>query len=477
MNRTSIFLGTATVLALVALVVGLPRLTGSTTTVSSTATSTSKAVTVPTVSDGSLSMEARLSHPFVAVGRQDVFVTVDVRGVEVPHAARAPVNLALVIDRSGSMSGFKLNQAKQAARQLVSQLTSDDRLVIVHYGSEVKSLEGLFATQENKGRMLSYIDGIWDEGGTNIGAALATGRDALAKAKSDFRGNRLILVSDGQPTEGVTEFSGLTSIVREIRAQGISVSSLGVGDDFNEQLMSSIAEVGAGAYGYLQDAAQLAQVFQKDLSAAGTQVARTVAVTFRVPAGAKLERVLGYSQVTRAFDGTTELVTVALPDFAAGQRERLVAQFTVEATADAQPVEVSGLTLDYYDLLKGADLSSRAHLSAMASASQEAVTKNRDGEAIVFAARARAAANAEQAAKRLEQGDRTGARQLLQSNVALFNEASGAAGVGAVADDLKDNEEQLRGADRAQSESDVRMYKKAVNAKARRNYGLMGSTY
>ena len=91
----------------------------------------------------------------------------------------------------------------------------------------------------------------------------ATGRDALAQAKSDFRVNRLILVSDGQPTEGVTDFSGLTSLVRDIRSLGVSVSSLGVGDDFNEQLMTAIAEVGAGGYGCMQDAAQLSQVFQK----------------------------------------------------------------------------------------------------------------------------------------------------------------------------------------------------------------------
>jgi Ca-activated chloride channel homolog len=422
-------------------------------------------------------MNARLSHPLVGLGQQDVFLTVDVQGVEVPGARRAPVSMAIVIDRSGSMSGFKLSQAKQAARQLVSQLTADDRLAIVHYGSDVKSLDGMAATVENKGRMLAYIDGIWDEGGTNIGAALAAGRDALAKAKSDYRVNRLLLVSDGQPTEGVTEFGGLTSAVKDIRSLGISVSSLGVGDDFNERLMTAIAEVGAGAYGYLQDASQLGQIFQKDLNAAGTQVARGVTVTFEVPAGHKLVQVLGYSQVSREARAGGESITVALPDFAAGQAERVVVQLSVLGRTDGQTIDVSSVALGYHDLLKGADLRSQARLSALTSANDKAVADGRDKDAIVFAARARAAVNVEKAALLMEQGDRRGAQSLLKRNEIVFDEAQQVAGAAAVADDLKANVEQQRGAQQAQSESEIRMYKKALNTKARKDYGLMGSTY
>src|SRR4051812_39579940 len=108
-------------------------------------------------------MSARLSHPYVGVGRSDVFVTVDLNGVDVPGASRTPVNLALVIDRSGSMAGFKLQQAKMAARQLVSQLKATDRLAVVHYGGDVKSMDGVFCTEANKERLLRFIDNIWDE--------------------------------------------------------------------------------------------------------------------------------------------------------------------------------------------------------------------------------------------------------------------------------------------------------------------------
>lgn len=466
MNRTGLYLAVAGILALVALVAGVPRF-------SQTSGPTIDPVKPRTVSNGSLSMTARLSHPFVALGRQDVFATVDLRAQEVPGAPRSPVNLALVIDRSGSMSGFKLNQAKAAARQLISQLGAADRLAIVHYGSDVKSLDGMLATPANKERMLTYVDGIWDDGGTNIAAGLTTGRDVLLTAKNEFKVNRLVLISDGQPTEGIVETDGLTAIVRELRGYGVSLSSIGVGDDFNELLMQAFAEVGAGAYAYLQDASQLAAIFQKDLNAASTQVARDVSLTFRVPKGAQLQRVLGYSQVTRRLDGDAELVTVTLPDFAASQQERVVAHFTVDGVRAGDSIDVSGLDLSYQDLLGDGRAHGEARLAAMTTDQVQVVMDNRDKDAFVFATRARAADNAAKAAESIEQGNKEEARRLLKLNDILFDEAGAVAGGAAVKGDLENQaamEQSIDADDRPTAQ-------KKIRTQARRDYGLMGSTY
>ncbi|MFZ5438603.1 MAG: vWA domain-containing protein [Myxococcota bacterium] len=469
MNRTGVFLASAAVLALVALVAGVPHLARQ----HGGSGPTTPLVTPRPAPGGSLAMTSRLSHPFIGLGRHDVFATIDLRAVEVPGVQRSAVNLAVVIDRSGSMSGFKLNQAKQAARQLVSQLTANDRLAIVHYGSDVKSLDGLLATPENKEKMLAYIDGIFDDGGTNIAAGLTTGRDLLLSARSGFKVNRLILISDGQPTEGLVDFEPLTAVVRDIRGYGVSVSSIGVGDDFNERLMEAFAEVGAGAYAYLQDASQLAAIFQKDLNAAGTQVARGVALTFRVPKGAQLQRVLGYSQVSRRFDGDAELVTVALPDFAAAQQERVVAHLTVDGTSAGQAVDVSALELAYTDLLADRPTHDEARLSAMTTDQVQVVMDNRDKDAIVFAARARAADNVQKAAEAVERGDGEGAKKLLQANTILFDEAAGVSGAAAVQADLDSQKALEQEIDRGEQKA----VQKSLRTKARRDFGLMGSTY
>ncbi len=233
-----------------------------------------------TASDGSIKMSARLSHPYVGLGQSDVFVTVDLNGVDVPGATRSPVNLALVMDRSGSMGGYKLQQAKEAARQLVMQLKPTDRLAVVHFGGDVKSMDGVFCTPQNKEKLLRFIDNIWDEGGTNIGAGLTAGRDLLMASASEYKVNRIIFMSDGQPTEGIQDSGGLLDVTREIRAHGISVTAIGLGTDFNEDLMQGISSSGGGAYAYLNDAAQLATIFQKDLNQAATQVMHGVNLTF-----------------------------------------------------------------------------------------------------------------------------------------------------------------------------------------------------
>jgi Ca-activated chloride channel family protein len=417
-------------------------------------------------------MKARLSHPYVATGRSDVFVTVDLQGVEVPGSTRAPVNLALVIDRSGSMSGFKLQQAKQAARQLVSQLKDSDRLAIIHYGSDVRSLAGAFASEANKQRMLRFIDNIWDEGGTNISSGLSTGREQLLTAMNDFKVNRLILISDGQPTEGLREPQAITRLTGSIRALGISVSSIGVGTDFNEDLMSGIAEAGAGAYAFLQDASQLSSIFSKDLTQASTQVARNVTLQFELPQGVTFGEVLGYRA---SVNGST--VSVALPDFAASQLERLVLRVTVDAAGVGRALDVSDLKLAYTDLLKSAAITTTAHLAAMVTDKREEVVQNRDKEATVYAARALSALNTRSAADALAKGDRAGAEGYLQQNAAVFEEAAQVSGSAAVANDVQAQAGMLNDFRNARDEDAVQAASKSAKKKARVDFGLVGSTY
>ncbi len=467
MNKTVTFVALAAGLALTALVLGLPR--GG--PVSHPATPVPPAAPA-TASNGSLSMTSRLSHPYITPGSSDLFVTVDVTGVQVPGAVRSAVNLALVIDRSGSMSGYKLAQAKQAARHLVTQLQEGDRLAIVHYGSDVKSLPSLPATPANRARMLEYIEGIWDEGGTNISAGLTSGQSAVARYRSTYAVNRIILLSDGQPTEGITEDAGLTQVVKDIRAEGITVSSIGVGTDFNEDLMQAFAEYGAGAYGFLEDAGQLATIFQKDLQQATTSVARGVELSFELPPGVMLGEVLGYRS---SQDG--QRVRVSLPDFSAGQVERVVARLTVRAERTGSAVDVTRLRLAYRDLLKEAGVESSAQLSAMVTEKQEEVAARQDKDATVYATRAMSAKNLKMAAEALKDGRKEEAKQYVMQNQALFEQAAQVASPAAVAGDMAEQKAVLDDYEQAQDSDAVNSAVKRSKVRAQKSFGRMGSTY
>lgn len=443
MNRTSAFLGAAVLLLLLAVVAGLPKLKDApqppvppppTPVVVVQPPPVPPVPVVPVSTPGSLSLTGRLSHPYVVPGTSDVFASLEVTAVDVPGAKRAPVNLAVVIDRSGSMSGAKIENARRAAMRLVELLNDDDRISIVHYGTDVASMGGVFATAENKVKLRRYIANIIDEGGTNIGDGLAVGQKHIERAKSDFRVNRLLLLSDGQPTVGITTQGGLINVVRKVRSAGISVTSLGVGADFNEDLMQRLADVGGGSYGFISDAAAMATLFQKDLEQAGTMVARAATLSFDLPAGIQFVEVYG-----RPVSQVGNTVSITLPDFSARQVEKLVVHLRATPGIRSGSIDVGRFQLAYTDLLTEKAADARLSLAAMVTEDQTLALNNRDKAATIVATRARAAQNYQKAAEAIERGDYGGARQQLQQNEAIFFEADAVAGPEAVADERAKN--------------------------------------
>ncbi|HET9451976.1 MAG TPA: VWA domain-containing protein [Aggregicoccus sp.] len=465
MNRTVTFLALAGALALTALVLGLPP------SGTPPAARPPAPPSLPAQGEGALRLSGRLSHPVVPRGGSELFVTVDVLGAQVPGSARSPVSLALVIDRSGSMAGEKLAQARRAARHLVGLLGPEDRLALVDYGSDVRGLPLLAATPANRERMLRYVERLTDEGGTNLGAGLQEGARQLRSVRGGVR--RLILVSDGQPTEGVTDSQALVAQARALRAEGLTVSAIGVGSDYDERLMQALAEQGAGAYGFLEDARQLATLFQRDLQQASTAVAREVTLSFELPEGVQLAEVLGYASETR---GRT--VRVPLADFSAGQLERVVARLQLEGGKEAGTlVPVTGLRLSYTDLTEGGARESSAALGARVTERSEEVLASQDKEATVVATRARAAKNLERAAAAFGGGRLEEARGLLQANQQLLEQAGEVATPAAVAADVAAQAEVLAGMEQAGDAAAVGSAVKAARSKARKDYGRLGSTY
>jgi len=448
MNRTTVFLVTACALGLVALVVGVPGMKTPTSAPTPPPPAVvvqppapvpppQPAVVVPSSKPGSLSLTGKLSHPYVVPGTSDVFATLEVSAVDVPGARRAPVNMALVIDRSGSMSGPKLQNAKRAAKELLDRLDARDSLAIVHYGSDVKGLPSRKVTEENREVIRRYIERLYDDGGTNIGAGLVTGEQFIEKGRLECEGciDRLVLLSDGQPTEGMQSVKGLTNLAARMHGRGISVTALGIGYDFNEDLMTQVAMVGGGSYGYLKDAAALATIIQRDLQQAGTLVARDVRLAVRVPAGVAVRDVLG-----RQFSRSGDVVTVLLPDFSARQVEKLVVQLSASAPSnDGAAVDVADFSLDYQDVLKGDAADSKLKLAAMVTVDRTLADARRDRDAVVVATRARAAVNYKKMADAVAGGRYEEAKRAARDNEVLFFEAGEVAGETAVAADKADN--------------------------------------
>lgn len=341
MKRTVLIFVVAAVLGLVALAVGLVPLPGK-----PVQPVTAHPVPPPPQSAGGLlQVMASLSDPYIVAGStHEVFLRADIDAAAVGSSERAPVNLAVVLDRSGSMAGEKIAQCRRAARQLVEQLDARDRFALVTFGSDVTTLvPSTLATPPAKQRMLAAIEGIAELGGTNLSGALEAGLAEVVPYRHQYNASRIVLLSDGQANEGISDAAGLSALARRMAAQGLTLSAIGVGLDFNENVMASLAEYGGGAYHFLSNVERLSEIFATELKQAVTTVAVGATVTLTPRPGVTVAEVYGY--LTEVSDTAT---TVRLPDFASGQHRRVVARLLVPASAPGH-VEVVRVGLAYLD--------------------------------------------------------------------------------------------------------------------------------
>ena len=164
------------------------------------------------------------------------------------------VDLVIVLDRSGSMQGRKIEYAKQAILNLLSNSSKGDRFALVSYSNGVRRHSNLLnATPTNRMLLTSAIHGICAGGGTNLGAGLQEGINVLLSAKKNGNLGKVILVSDGLANQGITNPAALGNMASVAVHKEFAVSTAGVGNDFNEHLMTTIANRGTGNYYYLEN--------------------------------------------------------------------------------------------------------------------------------------------------------------------------------------------------------------------------------
>ena len=195
-------------------------------------------------------------------------------------AGRTAINLCLVIDRSGSMEGTPLDYVKQACGYVVDMLTPNDVLSIVTFEETV---DILMAPQRvtNKAPIKDGLARLMAGNTTNLYDGLSTALQQVVAGTEGKRATRMVVLTDGDPTAGIKDFPSLTNLAGEIKAKGVSVTFLGFGPDYNEELLAGMAKRAGGTYRYIDRPETIPDVFRGELDKLMTTVARNLHLSLK----------------------------------------------------------------------------------------------------------------------------------------------------------------------------------------------------
>lgn len=259
---------------------------------------------------------------------------------------RAPLALAVVLDTSGSMSDGKIEDAKRSVLRLLSDMRDEDEIALVRYSDDSQLIQPLARVGDVREMLESRIRSLVAGGGTNIPSGLSRGLRALDEA-SRGRVRRIVLVSDGlDGTRAQAE-----ELARSSFSRGITVSSLGIGLDFDQAYMGSVAQSGHGNFGFVNDGGSLASFLKRELEETATTTVEDARVTVALPTGLRFVSATGCD--ARVDGGSVELRLGSL--FAGDERRVIVelaedrmesgARADLRATASYRPVGSSTVTV------------------------------------------------------------------------------------------------------------------------------------
>jgi len=214
--------------------------------------------------------------------------------IVVDEADRPPLTLAVVVDVSGSMSGGdKVDFVKTGLERLVSELNDDDRIAIITYETSVTVVQSMTEVRGHRNELLGLVRGLAASGSTNLYDGLQRGYDEIARHYDSGRQNRLILLSDGNPTVGTTDTPSILEMSAGYNSDGVGLTTVGLGTDFNLELMQGLAEQADGNFYFLENGTAVDEVFTEELAYFTLPVAFDVSLEVKSGEFYQVDRISG----------------------------------------------------------------------------------------------------------------------------------------------------------------------------------------
>lgn len=226
---------------------------------------------------------------------------------------REPLNLVAVVDKSGSMNGNPLDLVRRSLRQIVGQMRDGDQLSIVLYGDEAHVYLTPTPIAGNRSEILRAIDRIESAGSTFMEAGLEVGYATAEATAPAFRGNtRLMLFTDEQPNVGRTDAASFMGQAEDASRQGIGLTTIGVGVQFDATLATRVSSVHGGNLFFISSPEEVASVFERNLDTMVSQLAHDVRITMRPRDGYAISGVFGVPDGLMT-EGGEGAITIMVP--------------------------------------------------------------------------------------------------------------------------------------------------------------------
>ncbi|HHV65590.1 MAG TPA: VWA domain-containing protein [Peptococcaceae bacterium] len=328
--------------------------------------------------------------------------------------SRMPLNLSFVLDRSGSMSGDKLSFTKKAVVFALNHLDSEDTVSIVTFDDEVNTL---VSPQKavHKDQMALMVKSIRPGGSTNLSGGLFKGAGLVRDNYRKEQVKRVLLLTDGLANVGVTEPEKIVAKVKGLAENNVSVSTLGVGDDFQEDLLVDIAEAGKGSFYYIASPDNLPEIFRQELQGLLSITGQNLELGIRPAQGVEVLRILGYEPQWG------DEVKISLPDIYSGETKTVLVELGVKGGSIGKQ-NLGTVRFKYDDVLDGlASVDFEINMNIEVSDEESLLESTLDLKVIQEVEIFETAQIKEEAISRADSGDFQGARDLLESQKEKLN--------------------------------------------------------
>ncbi len=375
-----------------------------------------------------LTLKAELEKPVLPASvKQTALVRITLLAPESDLSGKRKnrVNLAIVLDKSGSMgSENKMREARNSAITALRMLRQGDVFSVITYDSSAQVIiPSTVVTAKNRELAIGKIQNIRPSGSTALFGGVSLGANEVRKNSKENFVNRIILLSDGLANIGPSTPAELGRFGASLIKENISVSTIGVGLDYNEDLMTALSQNSDGNFYYVENSSDLPRIFSKELGSALKVAAKAIRLKIICPEGVKPQGILGHQC---RINGNN--IEMNFNQVYGGHEKSLILQVEVPPKNAGSQADIAKVEVDYKGLEGKHKHRVVDAVTARFSADQKIVTKNINLKVKADVAVQQGAVLREEAVKQADKGDFKEAKKKLQKAVVILNEAAAATG-------------------------------------------------